>query len=94
MLWAWTRFVSWEWNLPVVLVESRFLDAPVITLLHRLMLILLEFRVMELFPSEGAALCGSPAALTPATCEPKDEINVRGNISSRQSRLLQVKEPQ
>lgn len=35
----------------------------------------------------------APAALTPATCETKDEINVQGNISSCQSCRLQMKEP-
>lgn len=36
----------------------------------------------------------APAALTPATCETKDEINVQGNISFCQSCLLPLKEPQ
>lgn len=36
----------------------------------------------------------APAALTPATCETKDEINVQGNILSCQSCLLQLKESQ
>lgn len=49
------------------------------------------FRVVEVFQRYWSMW--APAALTPATCETKDEINVQGNISSCQSCRLQMKEP-